>query len=371
MIFYCQKSDILNAFLDCSKAISPRTTMEILECFYIEASNDEVRITGNNMELGIKKTIPAKVEEAGIVCINNKMITEIIRKSQDEMIRIAIDDSYQCSVTYGKSKAVISGRSGEDYPVLTEIDKTNCVKISKMGLKNIISQTIFAISDNETTKVLTGEHFEINEDELTVSACDGHRIAIRKIKLKESYPRYDIVIPGKSLLEVNRLIPGDADSDVSIYITSNSIMFEYDNTIVLSRLIDAKYLSINQMISNDYETKIVVNKKMLFESLDRSTLFVRESEKKPIIFNIYDERMAIKMNTTIGSYDDELDIEREGKGIMIGFNPKFFIDVIRAIDDDEEITIYMTNAKSPCFIRNAEGTYNYLVLPVQFNSSAN
>ena len=342
--------------------------MPILECFYIEAANDEVKITSNNMELGIKTTIPARVEEAGVVCLNAKMLSDIIHKLPDEMIRFNIGDNYMAVISCGKIKMTIGGLNGDEYPLLTEIEKDKCIKVSSLGLKDIIRQTIFAISDNESTKVLTGEHFEINGDVLKVSSCDTHRIAIRQINLKESYDAADIVIPGKSLIELSKILESDAEKDVSIFITKNNVMFEIDNTVILSRLIDARYLNINQMISNDYETKVVVNKKKLYDCLDRATLFARESEKKPIIFNIYDERMALNMNSTIGTSDDEIEIEKEGKNLMIGFNPKFFIDVIRVIDD-EDICIYMTNQKSPCYIRSNDGSYNYLVLPVQFNAS--
>ena len=368
MIFHCQQNEIVNAINTGIKAISTRTTMPILECFYLEASNDELKITSNNMELGIKTTIPARVEESGTVCLNAKMLSDIIHKLPDEMIRFNINDSFMAVISCGKIKMTIGGQSGDDYPLLTEIEREKCITISSLGLKDIIRQTIFSISDNETTKVLTGEHFEVSGDELRVSACDTHRIAIRKMQLKESYDAVDVVIPGKSLIELNKILESDAEKNVNLFVTNNTVMFEMDNTIILSRLIEAKYLNINQMISNDFETKIVVNKKKLYDCLDRATLFARESERKPIIFNIYDERMALNMNSTIGTADDEIDIEKEGKNLMIGFNPKFFIDVIRAIDD-EEITIYMTNQKAPCYIRSNDGSYNYLVLPVQFNAS--
>ena len=151
-----------------------------------------------------------------------------------------------------------------------------------------------------------------------------------------------------------------------MYFTNNHILFEFDNTMVVSRLIEGEYFKINQMLSSDYETKVVINKKEFLDSIDRANLLIREGDKKPIIINITDGSLEVKVQSAIGSLNEDIDINKEGKDIMIGFNPKFLIDALRVIDD-EMINIYMINPKAPCFIRNDEGTYIYLILPVNFN----
>ena len=157
------------------------------------------------------------------------------------------------------------------------------------------------------------------------------------------------------------------DKDVNIYFTDRHILFEFDRTIVVSRLIEGEYFNINQMLSSDYETKVKINKKELLDCIDRATLLVKEGDKKPIIINISDSSMELKMNSTVGSMDEEIDITKEGKDIMIGFNPKFLIDSLRVIDD-EVVDLYMVNPKAPCFIRNSEETYIYVILPVNFTT---
>ena len=166
-------------------------------------------------------------------------------------------------------------------------------------------------------------------------------------------------------MEISRILPGDADKDVMIFFSKNHILFQFDQTLVLSRLIEGEYFKIDQMISSDFETKITVNKRELLDSIERSVLLVRESDKKPIIINIKDSNMELSLNSMIGSMREDILVRHTGKDIMIGFNPRFMIDALRVIDD-EEISVYMVNSKAPCFIRDDEGKYIYLILPVNF-----
>ena len=218
--------------------------------------------------------------------------------------------------------------------------------------------------------MMAGELFEINENQLKVVSLDGHRISIRNIELKNTYEHKKVVVPGKTLQEISKIIPGNVDEDVIIYLTDNHIVFDFDNTTVVSRLIEGEYFKVDQMLSSDYETKVKVSKRELLDCIDRSTLLVKEGDKKPIIMNISDGSMEVKINSFIGSMNEEIDIEKEGKDILIGFNPKFFIDALRVIDE-EEVSLYMVNPKAPCFIKDDEGKFIYLILPVNFNTAAN
>ena len=174
-------------------------------------------------------------------------------------------------------------------------------------------------------------------------------------------------IPGKTLIEISKILSGEVESPVNISYTNNHIVFEFDNTIVVSRLIEGEYFKIDQMLSSDYETKLKINKKELLNCIDRATLLIKEGDKKPIIINIQDGVMELKIKSQIGSMNEEIEIEKEGKDLLIGFNPKFLIDALRVIDD-EEVTLYLMNAKAPCFIRDDEESYIYLILPVNFNA---
>ena len=195
----------------------------------------------------------------------------------------------------------------------------------------------------------------------TVSLSE--KCPLRKIILNRK-----VVVPGKTLSEVSKILSGEVDDQVSIYFTKNHILFEFDQTMVVSRLIEGEYFRIDQMLSSDYETKLKINKKEFLDCIDRATLLVREVDKKPIIINITDDDMELRIDSAMGSMNEEIDIEKEGKDIMIGFNPKFLIDALRVIDD-ETVTIYLVNPKAPCFIRDDEENYTYLILPVNINQN--
>ena len=240
--------------------------------------------------------------------------------------------------------------------------------MSQYTLKEMIRQTIFSIALNENNKLMTGELFEIKNNCLRIVSLDGHRISIRKMPLKKDYSDRKIVVPGKTLNEISKILSGEVDDQVSIFFTKNHILFEFDQTMVISRLIDGEYFRIDQMLSSDYETKLTINKREFQDCIDRATLLVRENDKKPIVIQITDDKMELRINSSMGSMDEDIDIEKDGKDILIGFNPKFLIDALKVIDD-ETVTIYLVNPKAPCFIRNEEESYTYLILPVNINQN--
>lgn len=367
MKLVCSKINLLTGVQIVSKAVPSKTTMSILECILIDATQGQIKLTANDMEIGIETVIEGEVVEKGIIALDAKIFSDIVRKLPDSDITIETDSSFKTTITCEKAKFNIIGKSGEDFSYLPEIERNDSIVVSQFTLKEVVRQTIFSIADNDNNKLMTGELFEINEDELKVVSLDGHRISIRKIKLKNSYENKKVVVPGKTLSEVSKILSGDTDKDVNIFFTDKHVLFEFDQTIVVSRLIEGEYFRIEQMLSSDYETKVRVNKRELLDCIDRATLLIKEGDKKPIIINITDQDMELKINSTVGSMDESMDIQKSGKDLMIGFNPKFMIDALRVIDD-EEIDMYLVNPKAPCFIKDAEEQYIYLILPVNFTT---
>lgn len=320
--------------------------------------------------LGSETKIEGEIAERGVIALDAKIFSEIVRKLPDSDVTIETDASFKTTITCEKAKFNIVGKSGDDFSYIPYIERNEPIVMSQFTLKEVIRQTIFSIADNDNNKLMTGELFEIEENDLKVVSLDGHRISIRNIELKNNYSHKKVVVPGKTLQEVSKILPGSAEDEVSIFLTDNHIVFEFENTTVVSRLIEGEYFKIEQMLSSDYETKVKINKRELLDCIDRATLLVKEGDKKPIIMNITDGTMELKINSFIGSMNEDIDIAKEGKDILIGFNPKFFIDALRVIDE-EEVTLYMVNPKAPCFIKDDEGTFIYLILPVNFNAAAN
>lgn len=366
MKIICSKSNLLKSVNISLKAVPSKTTMPILECILIDATASEIKFTTNDMELGIETVVEGQIEQRGIIALDAKIFYEIIRRLPDNEVTISTDENLTATITCEKAKFTIPGKSGEDFAYLPVIEKETALTISQFTLKEMIRQTIFSIAVNENNRLMTGELFEIKDNFLKVVSLDGHRIAIRKMELKRDYTDRKVVVPGKTLNEISKILSGEVDNEVSIYFTNNHILFEFDQTKVVSRLIEGEYFKIDQMLSSDYETKLQINKKEFLDCIDRATLLVREGDKKPIIIHITDSTMELSIDSVMGSMKEDIDITKEGKDILIGFNPKFLIDALKVIDD-ETITIYLVNPKAPCFIRDDEGLYTYLILPVNFN----
>lgn len=365
----CSKSNLLSSLNIVSKAVSTKTTMPILECVLIDVYADSIKLTANDLELGIETVLEGDVIEMGRIAIEAKIFTDIVRKLPDSDIFIESTPDYKTIIRCEKAKFVISSKSGEDFTELPSVEKDKSISISQFTLKEVIRQTIFSISDNENNKLMTGELFEVKDGKLTVVSLDGHRISLRNIELKEAASDIRVVVPGKTLNDLSKIISGGVDDMVNIYFTDRHILFEFDNTIVVSRLLEGEYFKIVQMLSMDHKIKVRVNNKELFNCIDRATILMRESDKKPIVVNIKDDMMYMKVDTMVGTMDEEIDITKDGDEIIIGFNPKFLTDVLKVIDD-EDIYIYMRDAKSPCIIRDDAGTYIYVVLPVNINAGA-
>ena len=366
MIFYASKKDLQTAASIVSRAVPSHTTMTILQNILLEAGNGEIILTASDTELDITTRIPAVVEKRGNIAVDAKMFSDMIRKLPEEEVRIETTENLQVLLTCGSAHFKIGGMNGDEFPERPMIERDESVTISQLSLKSIIQDTIFSVAVNENNKIMTGELFEIRGDILRVVALDGHRIAIRRIALKGSYSDRKVIVPGKTLLDVSRILNGEMDEIVNIYFTPNHIVFEMPGTIVVSRLIDGEYFNIDQMISNDYDLKLTINRSVLMDAVDRALLFVRENDKKPIIMEIEDNSLKLSIDTPQGSMKEEMETVKEGKDLVIGFNPRFILDALKAISD-EQVTLYMMNAKAPCFIRDEDMSYTYLILPVNFN----
>lgn len=365
MKIICNKSDLMKGVNISLRAVPVRTTMSVLECILIDATEDVIRLTANDMELGIETRIDGEIAERGKIALDAKFLAEIIRKLPDSEVTIETDENFSSIISCEKNVFNIPGRDGDDFSYLPYVEKDKYITISQFNLKEIIRQTIFSIGDNESNKIMTGELFEVENDLLKVVSLDRYRVSIRNLKLKKPYDNIKVIVPGKTLSEISKILTGDAESEVFIYFAENHILFEFENTMVVSRLIEGEYFKISQMLSKDYETKIKVNKKEFMDNIDSATIFVREGNKKPVIFDIEDGRIKINIVSSLGKMNGEMDIEKEGKDIKIGFDPKFLMDAIRVIDD-EIITLYFINSKAPCTIRDEDNSYLYLILPVNY-----
>ena len=357
------KTNLIAAVNIAAKAVPSKTTMSILQCILIDASTERIKLIANDTELGIETGVEGTILSHGIIAVNADIFSNIVRKLPDGIVNISTEGE-KVTIQCEKAKFNILGKDGSDFTYLPEIARDYCIEISQFTLKDVIARTIFSISSSESNKMMTGELFEISDNILRVVALDGHRISIRNVELKKSYEGRKVIIPGNTLSDISKILSGDMEKTVSIYFTDRHALFEFDDTIVVSRLIEGDYFKIDQMLSGDYQTHLRINRQEFLSCLDRATLLVKEEDKKPIILMISDAAVEIKINTTLGSMDETITIDKDGEDLNIGFNPKFLIDALRAIDD-EEIDIYLLSQRAPAFIRDGKN-YCYLILPVNF-----
>lgn len=350
-----------------SRAIPSRTTNPILECILFDADGSTIKLTANDTEFGIETAVEGTILEHGKVALDAKLTYEIIRKLEGGESPVTIESKADFSTVISCEDAVfnIQGRDGEEFSYLPVIDKDNYICLSQFTLKEAVRKTIFAAAFNDTNKMMGGEYIEVRGNMVKFVALDGHRISIRSVEMKETYNDAKVIVPGRTMSEISKIMTDDSEKEVLIYFSRNHILFSFDETTIVSRLIEGEYFRIDHMLSRDYMTKVKVNRTRLLNSIDRATILIRESDHRPIIFDIKDGIMKLKVKSSFGTMDGSVSCEKEGKDLMIAFNPKFMLDALRAVDD-EDVDIYLTNSKSPCYIRDEKESYIHLILPVNF-----
>ena len=361
----CSHELLLNAINIVSKAVPTRTTLPVLECFLLTADENGLKITANDMELAIESNyIEADVQEAGIVALEAKFFSDIIRKIDGDELRIYVDEKSIATIKCNKSEFKMSGLDGEDFPPVPTIETDSKFVISQSDLRNLIRQTIFSVSQDESKQVLTGELIEIENNIMNMVSVDGYRISYKEAELIESIGAKRVIIPGKSLNEISKILSNEDDEKVYIYFTDNHVMFDINGYIVVSRILHGEFIKYQQSFTNDFKTVVKINRAELLLSLERASLISRDSRKIPVKLEI-DENIIITSNTETGAAYEEVNAEIDGDKLTIAFNPKYLIDALKVIDD-EEINMNFNTALSPCIFKPVEGeSFKYLILPLR------
>jgi len=361
----CSKDLLMKGLNTVSRAVPVRTTLDIMKCVLLKAEDDSLTLTANDTALGIETCFDARVEEAGFVAVDAALFTSIVRKLPDADITIKADVANGIVITCAGSRFTISGRGADDFIYIPTVDTKASLKISQFTIREMINQVIFAVSDSDLNAAMAGVYIEIIENHIRMTALDGHRIAVRVNELNDINDSVKAIVPGKTLNDLSKIISGERDNEMVIEFAPNHIIFKYEKTKVVSRVIDGEYFKIDGMLRDEHETLVKINKRMFFDCLDRSTLLINESDKKPVILDILDEEMNLRLKSAIGTMNELIPIHKEGKDIKIAFNPKLLIDALRVIDD-EEITLYLLKYNYPCTIKDDNGSYSYVILPVNF-----
>lgn len=364
MKIICSKENLMEGINIVQKAVSTKTTLPILEGILLDAG-ESLKMTGNDLEIGIECLVEADVKRPGSIVLNSRMFGDIVRRLPDSEVLLEVKENNVVIIECEKSLFEIKGLAASGFPALPVIEMEDGLKISQKLMKDMIKQTIFAVSVDENRPVLTGSLIEYKEASLTVVSIDGFRLALRKKELDGSSMERSVVVPGKTLNEISKIMQ-PVDDEVTIFTAKNQILFDFGNCKVVSRLLEGEYLNYRGIIPQDCETRIKINTKDLLASFERASLIITTEERRfPVKLNISDELMVITSNTDIGAVREELRLEMEGSKVDIAFNPRYFIEALRVIDD-EYINVFFTSNIGPCTIKPIEGdSFAYLILPIR------
>lgn len=367
MKFHCDKNKLADGLNTALKAVSSRSTLPILQSFLLKSQKGELKCIGNDLEMGIEVTIPASIEEEGMIAVNARMFFEIIRKMPDGEITISSEGS-TVKIASAHSEFNINAEDSKEFIMLPQVERNNPLVLSQGILKKKISQTIFSISLDDNRKVLQGELFDIIDNRLNLVAIDGYRISIQTMNLKVNFPETSVIIPGKTLSEVQKILSSEETEEVSIYFTDKHVLFEIEQTIVVSRIIEGSFPKYMQMFSEDFKTSVEVNRHQLLYGIERAALLARESKKAPVKLELKDGNLIITSNTELGTVYEEIQIEQIGDNLVIAFNPRYLMEALKVIEE-ETVNLRLTISSNPCIIKpsiNQENQdYKYLILPIR------
>ncbi|MBR2241636.1 MAG: DNA polymerase III subunit beta [Clostridia bacterium] len=368
MKIICDKDKILKAINSVTKAVASKTTMPILEGILIQTNDKEVKLTTYDLEIGIEYIIEAEVEEQGATVVNAIMFSEIIRKLPDTEIKIYINENNLLVIECEGSLYKLATMNPNEFPELPQINVENSIELEQNALKEMIRKTIFAVSTEENRPIFTGCLFEVVDNKLNLVAVDGFRLAWKSKYLQTKVNNFSAVIPGRTLNEINKIILDSFDT-IQIGIAKNQALFEMENCKIVTRLLDGEFLNYSNVIPSMWDTRIRVNKNNMQNCFERVSLIssssIEKEKKYPVKVSIDIGKVIISCTNQTGDAKEEMYVSTEGKNLEAGFNPKYFLDAFRAIDD-EEVFIDFGTSISPCIIRPVDnGDYIYMILPIR------
>jgi DNA polymerase-3 subunit beta len=364
MKFTCMQKKFLEVIQTVQKAVPGRSSTPILEGILLETDKDVLKLVGTNLEFGIQSHMEANILREGSVVVPSRLMSEVVRKFPDAEVEVDVSDNYTIKLTCLNSTITLQGFEPDEYPSLPEIDEKDTIEISKMLLSNMIRETVFAVAVDEARPILTGVLLEVEGKNITMVCLDGYRLALRRGMIDTAHEMLKVIIPGKTLTEVSKILD-DEDQQISITISSRHVLFDLGYTIIVSRVLEGEYINYKQIIPEDYKTRVKADTKILDSSIDRASLIAREGKNNLIKLSLQDQKMVITSNSESGQVYEEIPILLEGKDLDIAFNSRYFMDMLKVIED-QEICLDFTTSVSPCVVRPIKGNnFTYLLLPVR------
>ena len=369
MRFTCEKSMLVTGLNITGRTVAQKSTLSAIEGILCRAA-DGLSLTGYNMETAITYQIEAEVSDTGTCILPAKLFGDIIRRLPEGPVTVVVDDNYKVSIRSGYASFNISAENAEDYPELPDVGSGRSIRMPQLAMKELISGTIFAVSENQGRPIHTGVKFEVEDDSISAIAVDGFRLARRTYKQEEPTGRkLSFVVPSQGLKELEKIL-NDAEENVAFTLGTKHIMYQMGKATLICRLLEGEFLDWRRVVPTDCPIRLVANVGELASSIERVGLIVSEKYKSPVRCIFSNQELMLRTNTTIGAAEDRCSFAGDGKELEIGFNVRYLADALRAIPG-EEVVIELTNSLSPIVLTSPEEKhdYAYMVLPVRIKTN--
>ena len=368
MRFTCEKSMLVQGLNIAGRTVAQKSSLSVIEGILCKAGLG-LSLTGYNMETAITYEIEAEVADPGQCILPAKLFGDIIRRLPEGPVTVVVSDDYKVSIRAGYASFTISAESAEDYPELPDVNSGRPIQIPQNKLKELISGTIFAVSENQGRPIHTGVKFEVTENTVTAIAVDGFRLARRSWHTEEGTGReIAFVVPAAGLKEVEKIV-ADVEDMASFTLGSKHILFQIGKATLVCRLLEGEFLDWRRVVPTNCPIKLVANVGELSSSVERVGLIVSEKYKSPVRCVFSHNELLMRTNTTIGAAEDKCSLAGDGKELEIGFNVRYLADALKVVPS-EEVTLELTNGLSPIVLTPVDDKYDfaYMVLPVRIKN---
>lgn len=359
----CLRTDLASAISNVSRAVSTKATIPALEGVLLKAYGESLNISGYNLEIGITTDVEASIIKEGEIVLSARLFLDIVRKLPEEIVTIETDDRMVTYITCGKVDYQIVGMSSVEYPDLPTFQQTDGITVNSEVLRDMIRQTVYAVSDNTSKPIYTGSLYEIKSGVLRIVAIDGFRMAIRSENV-ESESSTAFVVPGKTQLEVLKLLTED-DEQIEIIVGQRHITFKINSYSVISRLIEGTFLDYKSTIPSNNKTELVINTRMMIDSVERMSLLNSDRIQSPVRCKFMDDEIRLSCASAVGRANDVISVPIIGESVEIGFNNRYMLEALKNTDTDE-VKLVLNGPISPIVIKPVKGdSFLSIVVPVR------
>jgi DNA polymerase-3 subunit beta len=363
MKFRCDGLELSEAISVVSKAISSKTTSQILEGIKMVCAEDKLILSATDLEMSVEKTIRAEVDNAGETVVPGRLFGEYIKKLTNEQICCELNEKNQLKISYTDSEGCLQCMEISEFPQIKEVEKKDYFEVGKEDFKKLINNVYYAVAQDDSRPNLKGILIETTGTNIRAVAVDGCRLSIANKTLVSSTADFKIIVPGKNIYEIMKMM--DNEGSIKVYVHTNNIMVDLGDTIVINRLIEGKFINYKEILPKDFSTVVTINKEMLENAIDRASVLSRIDKNNLVKFDIKEKNLMLTSASEIGNTKENITVSVKGNDLNISFNSKYFSDCLRVIDNDN-VKINLNTTILPCVITPCEGEdFAFLILPVK------